>query len=436
MHKSDQSPQRVDTNAPVMTGRQRMSGISRYRRVLHWTTALLVLILIAVGKWISDLELTDLQLLRESLWKFSLHKTLGLVALVITLARFAAMWAGNGFTHSAHNRYEVLAASAVQTYFLCALLLLPLSGLVMHGFAGATAPIWIVPEGWLHASRARPEWVEMAVSVHHLIANGLLVALILHVAGVVKHHFIDRDQTLVRMWAGQSSELLPSAVKLDEADRSSRHGKWVGIVLAGLAITIGMWTAGAHEVQKAFDLQKSGSNNPAQDASNTSQATFRSSIDNSVLSIFATQGSSPFEAKFSRFEVVVTEAENQLPITIDVVIDSGSFESGASDRDKVVAGRDWLDFSTYPTTNWQTDSIERQDDGFSAEGKLTVRKVSAPVSIQFDYQVSAANPDNRTLAGSASFDRFALELGRGDYAAESSAGKNIRIEFEIELARE
>jgi len=50
-------------------------NISFLRRLLHWSTALAVLVLVAIGKWISDLELTDLELLRQSLWKFSLHKT-------------------------------------------------------------------------------------------------------------------------------------------------------------------------------------------------------------------------------------------------------------------------------------------------------------------------------------------------------------------------
>ena len=39
--------------------------------------------------------------------------------------------------------------------------------------------------------------------VHHWLAYGLAAVVTLHVAGALKHHFIDRDALLLRMWPGR-----------------------------------------------------------------------------------------------------------------------------------------------------------------------------------------------------------------------------------------
>jgi len=388
---------------------QASQNISFLRRLLHWSSALAVLVLVAMGKWISDLELTDLELLRQSLWKFSLHKT---------------------------------PASAVQAYFLCALFVLPVSGLAMHAYAGATAPIWFLPATWLHAAETRPDRVELAVSVHHLVANGLIVAFLLHIGGVLKHQFLDRDQTLRRMWRGRSSTPSPAPTVQAESLRFARQGQCFGLIAAAIAVGVGVYTVGVE--QSSVTVLKTPSLSPSTDdtiaTSGQPELTeWKSIAEQSKLRIFATQGSDEFEAEFSKFLVVVREDKTGAPVEIDVVIDSASFKSGLNDRDQVVSGGDWLDASAHPTARYRTAEISASDDGsYRAQGELTIRELSTAVPVQFAYTEGGKDEDStgprRALGGKASFDRFAVQLGRGEYAAEGAAGKMIAVEFDIQLA--
>jgi len=336
---------------------------------------------------------------------------------------------------------EVIAASAVQAYFLCALFVLPVSGLVMHAYAGASAPIWFLPATWLHAADARPDRVALAVSVHHLVANGLLVALLLHVAGVLKHQFVDRDQTLRRMWRGRSNAALPAIALQTESLRSARQGQCLGLIAAAIAVSVGLYTVGDEPSSTTvLETATVSSSTDETIATPGSQelSEWKSIAEQSKLRIFATQGSDEFEAEFSQFLVVVREDKVGVPVEIDVVIDSASFKSGLNDRDQVVAGRDWMDAGAYPTAHYRTSEISASDDGsYRGLGELTIRGLSTDVPIQFAYTESDKGDDGtsprRKLRGKASFDRFAVQLGRGEYAVESAAGKTIAVEFDINL---
>jgi len=157
----------------------------------------------------------------------------------------------------------------------------------------------------------------------------------------------------------------------------------------------------------------------------------------SVLKITAVQGKDPFEAEFTNFTVLVDEHEDATPQSLDVTIQSSSFNSGVNDRDQVVSGSDWLEAAVFPQASYRTTEINMVDGaGYQAQGLLEIRAVEAEVSITFSYAADDTNPDKfRRLSGSAEFDRFELDLGRGDFADESAAGRVIKVEFDLLLAR-
>lgn len=418
------------------------SPVSGWRRLLHWSSALLVVVLIAVGKWMADLDLSTPSAIDASIWKFSLHKSVGLIVLILTLIRFASMWLGNGFTPSHHGRLEVVAATAVQAYFLCALILLPLSGLAMHIFSSASAPIWLIPSSWLHAAVARPGLVKLAASFHYLVANGLLIMLILHVAGAVKHHWIDRDTTLTRMLVGHPVDKGGLDQSPDVA-ASVKLGRLAGVFIVGAIAVFAVFTKPGHDHDHdPADGHEHVGNETEQTAASTSAPSsgvgqWRAIKDASELRIKAIQGSDPFEAEFAAFSVVVNESEAAVPLSLSVIIQSSSFNSGLNDRDQVVAGKQWLDASNFPQATYNTVTIEADTDGgYRGEGMLRIRQIEAPVRVAFSYVTDGEDADEvRVLSGSAEFDRFSIDLGRGDFKAESAAGKMIQVEFDIRLSR-
>ena len=416
--------------------------ITTWRRLLHWSTAAFVILLIAVGKSMSDLELDSLSVIEANLWKFSLHKTVGLVVFLVTLCRVISMWFGSGFTHSAHSRTEVIAASAVQAYFIGALIALPLTGLMMHAFASGTAPIYGLPKTWLHAANESADLVTIGASLHHLIGNGLLAALLLHVGGVLKHQFVDRDTTLRRMWSGRTKTQTISTGEYESVERSARLGQWLGalalLAVVGVGVRLGLVEVNSVDNSSGSTavLDKPGAETSSAAASGAGSSDWESVDTESRLSIEAVQGKDPFRAEFERFKVYLTEDAEGAPIAIRVVIDSASFSSGVKDRDQVVAGSDWLDAKTHPESRYRAETIHAEgDDNYVADGELQIGERQAPVAIRFKLTPDAT-ANRQIMVGTSEFDRFSIELGRGEFAAEGAAGKMIVVNFELTLERE
>lgn len=166
-------------------------------RVLHWLTAVLVLIQIPLGLAIANLKLGAWQDLL-----YNGHKSIGAILIPIVLFRLLYR-----LTHAPKPLppdippFQRFAAEALH-WSLYALL-------VVQGFLGwvATsaypAPIPVfglfeLPPIW-HEDRALSEQL---LRVHRVIGITLAVLLVGHIGAALQHHFIRRDRVLMRMTSG------------------------------------------------------------------------------------------------------------------------------------------------------------------------------------------------------------------------------------------
>lgn len=413
-------------------------GISGWRRLLHWVSALLVILALAIGLWMTDADITDPEILKQTIWRFSAHKTIGLIILLVTLIRLTSMMVSGGFVHSAHKRHEVIAATAVQAYFLFALVALPVTGLTMHFFSSGAAPIWILPDAWIPFNFSpNSGLVELVASVHEFIAKGVLIGVLLHVGGAAKHWIFDADGTIARMVTGYSTKAGHDGRGATADDVHTGHvlGIFLALAVAAGGAAFHLFGPGhSHDHGSAHGAANSDTDNNEQkqavSSNNESKAGALSmDLDKSLLTVKATQGGDPFTADFSRFNVTVTGEET--PVSIKVSIESASFTSGLEDRDNTVKSADWLDIVAFPNVEYETTRITAtQNDHYTAEGTLTLRDVKASVPLEFTY---APDGNGFRLKGTSSFDRFDVELGRGEFGSESEAGRTIDVVFDVYL---
>jgi len=368
--------------------------------------------------------------LKEVIWRFSLHKTLGVIVLLITLIRLISMAVSRGFVHSAHKRHEVIAATAVQAYFLIALVVLPITGLVMHFFASGAAPIWILPDQWIPFHFAPNDAiVETTASIHEFLAKGVLIGILLHFGGAAKHWIFDADGTIARMVTGYSTKAGNDGRGATAADVHTGH-----IVGTLTAVCVAIAGAGSHmyfaKAQSTASSQSStAASTTATDTDSTTAGVSTSVLAKSLLTISAVQGGDPFTATFDRFDVEMSGGS--APTALTVIIDGDSFTSGLSDRDDVVKSADWLDIAAFPQARYETSRISSNVNGeYSAEGQLTIRGISTSVPLRFTL-----TPDGEglQLKGNASFDRFDLQLGRGEFGSASAAAPTIDVQFDVFL---
>jgi cytochrome b561 len=170
-------------------------------KLLHWLMATLILGLIVLGLYMEGLPFSP-----EKLKLYAWHKWAGVTAFVLVLARLA--W-------RARNRppplpagmapAQRLAAHAGHALLYALMIAIPLSGWLMSSAKGVPT-VWfgVVP---LPDLLDKSEALGSLLEATHKYLNWLLIAtLVGHVGAALKHHFIDRDDILVRMLPNPKTE--------------------------------------------------------------------------------------------------------------------------------------------------------------------------------------------------------------------------------------
>lgn len=415
------------------------TGITPSRRRLHWLVAALALVTIACGLWISWLRPQEPAALVAAQWRFSLHKTLGVALWLLTLIRLAAMTRG-GFAPAGGKSREVFAAAAVQSVMLAALVLLPVLGLLQHLLLAGAAPVWLLPEG---ALRTAWQWLDIAPAgdprrveeiaanlgaAHRLLAWTMLAALALHIGGAAIHALVFRDGVFARMAGG--SGVTPPGLSL-AGRRVRRRGQAAGLALACVAACLPLLRTAQQDQQGATVPQ--AATRPAITLPGGTPNWIADS-QQSLLLIEAVQGGTPFNARFTRFDVdIALDPERPETGRIEARIHAASFVSGLAERDNAATGPDWLDAARHPLVRWTSSHIRLLDTGrYRASGLLTLGASSAPVDLDFSLRIEGATA---TAHGEARFARSALQLGRGETGGADFAGPYITVRITIRAQR-
>jgi cytochrome b561 len=184
-------------------------------KILHWLIALGIFGMFALGWYMSELpkegpkqiayDLFDWGIYTWTLseeasprtFYFNLHKSIGITILALVVVRI--FWR---ITHKApamlasYKAWETKLASGVHRLLYVLMVALPLSGLVM-AVASKYGVKWFGLEfiGGLDNTSLR----EVFKEAHEIIGVVILLIIILHILGALKHKFIDKDETLDRM---------------------------------------------------------------------------------------------------------------------------------------------------------------------------------------------------------------------------------------------
>lgn len=350
----------------VFNSTERFGAVAK---LLHWITALAVLAMFPLAWWMTDLSL-GLQKLQAYNW----HKSIGVTILAVVSVRL--LWR----LINPRPRFlgppgwqERLAAAVHGLMYLC-LFAMPVLGWL--GSAAANTPVnvfglFLLPQP-ISPDRDLAEGLE---ETHETVGTVLMVLILLHVAGALKHHFVDRDDTLRRM--------LPFGVIAILC--------WLGIAEAQAGPA--RWTVRTGESRVGF---------------------------------VATQLGSPIEGVFRTFEAEIAFDPDDLDNSRAVVtIDTASLDTGEDDRDKVAKGPDFFDVAGHATARFETSAIARGDDGgYVAEGTLTIKNTPKPITLPFELDIvdGIARMQARMTVR-----RLDYALGTGEWATNGAVGETVEI---------
>ena len=174
------------------------SGRDHYGLVaigFHWAIAILFVGLVGLGAWMVGLTYYDLWY-NDSL---SLHKAIGIVVLALALAKFAWKLADRkpGFGPEV-RAYERAGATAMHWLLGALLVVLPVTGYLISTSEGAGIDmfgLFEVPTFFDVTAGTR----DLAIDLHYYLAYGGIALVGIHAGAALKHTFIDKGSTLIRM---------------------------------------------------------------------------------------------------------------------------------------------------------------------------------------------------------------------------------------------
>lgn len=161
---------------------------------LHWLTALMIVGLSVVGLLMQELgnSPTKIQV-------YGLHKSIGLTVLALTVLRLLwRLYAGVPQPVPGTPRWQAWASSATHGALYVVLLAMPVSGWLYNSASGFPLK-WFGLFALPRLSGYDADVKAFALGAHETLFLALLALAGLHALAALKHHYFDRDRTLVRM---------------------------------------------------------------------------------------------------------------------------------------------------------------------------------------------------------------------------------------------
>lgn len=140
---------------------------------------------------------------------------------------------------------------------------------------------------------------------------------------------------------------------------------------------------------------------------------------------------------FNEFEGTASTGEGLADPRIDVTISVTSVDTRSADRDAHLTSADFFDVETYPTITFSSTAVEAVDAAtLRVTGDLTIKDVTKPVTIDFEYSGAAQDPFGNMrvgLEGSTVVNRkdFGLTWNAALETGGVLVSEKITLEFEI-----
>ena len=204
-------------------------------RAVHWMTALVIFTAFPLGVLANGQDLTTDDGIRRTFLLFSLHKTTGVLAFILGITRlFWTISQPRPAPVHSERRFENFAASTVHWMLTIALIVVPAAGWISHAATSDLAPIWWPLGQSLPFVPIDDKVAESAAAIHRLFTKILLAAVLLHIAGALKHLLVDKDDVLSRMWRGKASG--PSEQKGQFLPALAALSIWAVALIAGVLL--------------------------------------------------------------------------------------------------------------------------------------------------------------------------------------------------------
>lgn len=434
----------IEPDTSVQTAPARYSTVAM---VLHWLIAALLIFEVGLGLRMEAASGS------AKFAIFQLHKSVGITILLLVALRLVWRFYKTPPLVAARG-WERVLANAVHALFYLLLFALPISGWIIVSTSKIVVPTLLygaVP--WPHfpgleelAGEARTAWNAASEFVHVNLVNLLYLLFALHLAGALKHHFLDRDGDIARMVPG------------------TRAGRWfdprliaIGIGVLGFAglgfawLPIGTTRPTAQATVSPASSQAPSvapvvaAPEPAA-AAEPEIANAAEAVDEKMeLSTWTIGKGSSLRFRTSWSGEAISGGFNRFDGTIDfspdvleesraeIRIETASVFSGDDQRDETLKSGEWFATGAHGTAIFRASRFRKTGaNSYVVSGTLTLKGMTLPIALPFTLKFA---DDRATMQGTATVDRTAYKIGEGEYASTSEIPANVMVSVRINAIR-
>lgn len=378
-------------------------------RVFHWIIAVLIIALLPIGLFMGGMENSPLKF-----QIFAMHKSFGLLVFFLGIARLIWRFVSPPPEHlENHAGWEITLAAAAHFWLYVCIIGMPLSGWLMSNagefpvpFFGIQMPALIEKNEQLGA---------VFNNIHAILGATLLFVLALHAAGALKHHVIDKDETLARM-AYQTRGLVLPAIIVAVLGLS--------YAASGAAILFG------EEDEAVTEQQAAPVTSEAIDTSGLPLGGWKIVLPQSKLQFRATLYNSPFTGVFNDFSgIIVFNPDDLANAKVDIRIDMKDVVTGDADRDKNIVGAEWFDSDKFPESRFVSHKFEKAGgNNYVAIGDLTIHGVTMPLALPFTLDI---HDKKAHMTAKVTLDRLSYAIGLGQWEDEKTVGHDVEVTIDL-----
>ncbi len=396
---------------------------------LHWLIAAGIIGMIALG-WIMD-DVPDSQ--AYSL--IQLHKSFGITILLLSIARVVWRLMNPPPPEPPMPGWQRGLALFVHVGLYILIIAMPLTGWIMASASSDAPTRWFglfdarIPGLPGLPSETRKGLEEGFEFAHSNLQWVIIAMLVLHVAGALKHQFIDRDGLLARM--------APGLFGRTSGPPDNGHGLiWaIGAPLLVAAIVLGATVSPS----ATTPATTTADGQPPVDRSSPAPFWKVDPAQSSIVFKSAYMGR-PFEGRFEKWDATIQfDPANPQDARIRVVIPTISAKTGEPYFDDSISQGDWFDSARHPEAVFEVNEgvFKDSETEFEATGVLTVKGIRYPVRLPFTLEI---NGDNARMHGETALKRLDIDIGADTLAEpkgdEEWVQNDVRVVVDVIATRQ
>jgi len=157
--------------------------------------------------------------------------------------------------------------------------------------------------------------------------------------------------------------------------------------------------------------------------------------ERSKLTFIATQNGAPVKGEFKKFTGEIHFDLNQLKdSSVKIVVDMGSLSSSYEDLTTTLKTPDWFDMKMFPQAIFTAAQfVKTGDNQYDANGTLTIRDKSQPVTLHFTATQSSAS--NAMVSGYTTVKRTVFGVGQGEWSSVNEIKDDVRVDFVVSAVK-